>query len=446
MQKRVFGCAAFALAAAVSTVSIAAPFTPGNLVVTRGVGGSGTYDPVTGSMTTPTALAGSGMAATVVLDEYTTSGVFVQSVVMPNVQASSGNRALTFSGTQNNDGHITLSGNGQYLIITGYNQTAGVAGTNNVASGVVDANGVLTPNVERVVGVIGLDGSINTSTALMDAASSQPFRSAYSTNGVDIWVNGTSGGNLGTAPNQVVTAGIRYTTVGSVTSTQLTAGTTNMRVLNAFNGQLYISSNSTNAAQRGVNAVGTGFPTSGGPALPLTQQPGFNDATAPTPSLLTADDYWFKDATTLYIADQRNNGNGGVSKWLFVDTTGDSSPDAWVFQYVVNLGAQAGPTTGANVGGHSLAGTVDPLTGQAILFATTFDGAGANRTQLVRLVDDGTQAGMAGSLTVLATSPDQLGNFATAFRGVEYIPIPEPTMLSLLSLGGFALLGRRRQA
>ena len=80
-------------------------------------------------MTTPAVLAGGGVAATVVLDEYTPAGVFVQSIPMPNVKVPigdpAGNRALVFSGTQNNDGAITVSGNNQYFVLAGYNQTAG---------------------------------------------------------------------------------------------------------------------------------------------------------------------------------------------------------------------------------------------------------------------------------------------------------------------------------
>src|SRR5262245_46196496 len=88
--------------------SNAAPITPGNLVVTRAVGGSGTYNTGTGTMTTATALTGGGVTATLVLDEYTTAGVFVQSIPLPNtnvpIGSPAGNRGLVLSGTQNNEG------------------------------------------------------------------------------------------------------------------------------------------------------------------------------------------------------------------------------------------------------------------------------------------------------------------------------------------------------
>ena len=80
-------------------------------------------------------LAGADAAA-VFLDEYTTDGTFVQSFAMPDTLSATvgSQRALTLSGTQNGEGHLTLSGDGQYFIMAGYNQTANVAGTNAVAA------------------------------------------------------------------------------------------------------------------------------------------------------------------------------------------------------------------------------------------------------------------------------------------------------------------------
>ena len=435
--KLLHAAAAFVVAGlAVTHDSQAAPFTPGNLLLTRAVGGTGTYDTNTGSMTTPTALAGSGVAATVVLDEYTPAGVFVQSIPMPNVKVPignpAGNRALTFSGTQNNDGAITVSGNNQYFVFAGYNQTAGAPG-GALADG---TNASPSTMVERVIGLVDFNGNINTTTALQDAASNQPIRSAYSTNGTDLWVGGSSGGNVTLNAVTYSSGGVRYTTLGSTTSTQLTAGNTNQRILNNFNNQLYMSSNASTQALRGINKIGTGFPTTGGPTVPIVQEPGFADTDSPNPALMRADDYWFFDANTLYIADQRTDANGGVQKWVFDDSDNDTILE-WEFKYHVAMGNSDGPANPANlVGAHGLAGTTDFL-GRPVLYATTFDGSGANRTRLVKVTDLG---GSFSSVQTLAIAPDN-GGFATAFRGVEIIPEPA----SLAALGMVGLLATRRQ-
>src|SRR5262245_55133735 len=91
----VLGCAVAALG--VSNLwcdsAHAAAFVLGNLVVTRSIGGgvdTGGGEGSVGSITTPSALLGSGAAASVVLDEYTTAGAFQQSIGMPNVKRTGG--------------------------------------------------------------------------------------------------------------------------------------------------------------------------------------------------------------------------------------------------------------------------------------------------------------------------------------------------------------------
>src|SRR5262249_7279011 len=93
-----------------------AAFTPGDIVVER-----------IGDATT----APSSAATPVYLDEYTTAGVFVQSIALPTTVAGA-QRRLEASGTATSEGLVSRSADGQYLLLAGYDAatgTAAVAGT-----------------------------------------------------------------------------------------------------------------------------------------------------------------------------------------------------------------------------------------------------------------------------------------------------------------------------
>jgi hypothetical protein len=401
------------------TASFAAPITAGNLVLVRAAGGPN------GDASVP--LAGGGLAAAVFLDEYTTAGVFVQSFAMPNTLSTTvgSQRALTLSGAANTEGLLTLSGDGRYFIMAGYNQTANVAGTNATAS----------TTVERVVGRMDFNGNIDTTTALVDAMSSQSVRSAYSPDGTNFYVTGNGGNGVTINSASVTTTGVHFAqlgvqTGGTTLSTQIntTGDVSNNRQVLVFNGDLYVSNGNTsnpNALARGVDKMG---PVSGGQQL--FSLPGFPTAAGPAP-----DDFWFFDGSTIYLADQRANGtNGGIQKWTFDGTN-------WNLQYT--LGTTQLTTTAATpgpAGVHGLTGMING-SGQAVLFGTTFDGTGADTTKFFTVTD----TGAASIVTVLGTSATN-----TAFRGIEIAllaPTPEPCNIILLSLGGFcaAPLFRRRK-
>lgn len=404
------------------TASMAAPIAPGNLLVVRAAGGPN------GDATA--ALQGSGTAAGVFLDEYTTTGSFVQSIAMPTTSSTTvgGQRALTLSGTQNLEGHLTLSGNGQYFVMAGYNCSATSACTNNVTS----TGG--TTNAERIVGRIDLNGNVDTSTALIDAMSQQSVRAAYSTDGTNFWVTG-NGGN-GATVNSVAntpTTGVRYAqfgvnTGGTTTSTQLntTGLNANSRYVVAVNGSLHVSSGNTSspaAPNRGVDIMSGGIATTTGQTL--SSLPGFPPGTAGTPlSNPQPDDFWFLNDSTIYLADNRVDGNGGIQKWTL-------SAGTWSMQYTL-AGTLTSVVTPANkVGIHGLTGMVNPL-GQTVLFATTFDSTGANRNQFFSVIDTGASS----AVNILATSATN-----TAFRGIEIAllpPVPatpEPGSFVLLAMG-----------
>src|ERR1700756_616360 len=252
---------------------ILAGFTPGNLVVYRAGSGTGS-------------LVNTGNP--VFIDEYTTSGTLVQSIALPTTVTGS-NQPLVCSGTASSEGLISLSADGRYLVLTGYNATIPYASS---------LTGTSSTAVPRVVGIINASGVVNTTTSLTDAATGNNVRSAASTDGTNIWVTGGAGG-------------VRYTTAGSTTSTQLSTSVTNLRQLNIFNGQLYTSSSS--GAFR-LATAGTGEPTTSGQTI--TNLPGFPTATG------SPYGYFFADLSAVvsgvdvvYVADDTP---GSIQKYSLV--------------------------------------------------------------------------------------------------------------------------------
>src|SRR5438046_7746397 len=74
----------------------------------------------------------SGSAAAVVIEERNpTTGAIVQTIAMPTAVSGS-NRRVTASGSATTEGYLSVSADGQYLIVTGYDAdvaTAAVAGS-----------------------------------------------------------------------------------------------------------------------------------------------------------------------------------------------------------------------------------------------------------------------------------------------------------------------------
>jgi hypothetical protein len=361
-------------------LATAAPFTPGNLVVVRvGATGGGTL---------------SNAATAVFLDEFTL-GVGqsspVQSIAL-RTSASGPNAILTMSGTATADGALALSADGRFLTLAGYDAapgTASVAGTTSVA-------------VNRIVAAVDMMGNVDTTTRINDGFSGNNIRSAVTVDGSQFYAAGAGGAGQG---------GIRLVTAGSTgTSTQITSNLQNIRTVGIFQGQLYNSSAS--GAFVGVSSVGVGLPTS---AVDVTLLPGFSGA-----GPLSSYGFVFRDADTLYVADDRNTALGGIQKWT-------RSGGTWSLAYTLN-------TTG-NLGLRGLAGGL--IGGQYTLFGTTTQ---ANANQLVSVID----AGAGSTFNVLATAEAN-----TVFRGVALtsaVAVPEPESVISLLIGGamVGLLARRR--
>jgi len=335
--------------------SRAASFTAGDLAVYRVGDGSGP-------------LTNTGNA--VFVDEYTADGTLVQSVELP-VAPSSGVNPLVASGTATSEGQMTRSADGRFLVLTGYASALPAAGSLSGSAGSA---------VPRTVGTIKFDGSIDTTTALIDFADANNPRAATSTDGLDLWVGGGAGG-------------IRYTTLGSTTSVDLNADNPNIRAVAIADAELYMST------QRGttlrIGPVGSGTPTSG--EQTIANLPGFPTANSPN-AFFFADLDGAPGVDTLYVADDA----AGLTKFALVG-------GAWVARGAAGSGADA------------YRGVTGIVSGSVVtLFATRKGGGGAGGGgELAKLVDgSGYNGSLVGTPTRLTTAPSN-----TAFRGVAMAPV-----------------------
>jgi hypothetical protein len=378
-----FSCFSVALLGATAS-SIAAAFTPGDLIVYR-----------VGDGSTPLTNA----ATAVFLDEFTIGGSLVQSIPVPT-ELNGSNFRLTDTGTGTSDGQLNLSPDGTKLSFAGYDAALGTA---SVAS----SN---TTTVARTIGYTGSTAVIDTTTTTT-AFSGNNIRAAV-INGTDIYA---VGGNSG-----VVSMSIG----GSGAGTTISSTQTNLRDVAIYGGQLYVSSGSGTDTTKGVNAVGSGVPTTTGQTT--VRIPGLSDTTNPSTYAFAFADLSLEVAgvDTLYFAD---DGAGALSKFSLVEGN-------WISNGTVG-------TTADDYRGLTLS-----VAGSSVnLFATRKGGSGApGGGELVGLLDaSGYNGAFTGTPTVLATAGNQ-----TAFRGVAFAPVavPEPsTLLSVIGGAGMLAMSRRRR-
>jgi len=338
-----------------------AAFTAGSIVVLRIGDGSAAL---------------TSAATAVFLDEYDTSGNLLQSIPLPTAVSGS-NRRLTLSGTSLSQGSLTLSVDGQFLTVAGYDAAVGTPNVQNTSSNTVN----------RVVARINGNGDIDTSTRISDGFNQGELRGVITTDGTAFWVAGISSNNSG---------GVRYVSYGSAgTSTQLTTPDRAARALGIYDGQLYLTA--TGGGFVGLNTVGTGTPTSG--SQTLTLRASMSSTNNPYEFVMLDRDVSIAGVDTLYIADHSTHATSastrGIHKFSFDGTNWVSRGRYDVDQFIGLTGKVVGSTVE--------------------LFATQGTGTG---NALVKIVDSAAfNQNISGSLTTLATA----GTNQT-FRGVAFSP------------------------
>lgn len=295
-------------------------------------------------------------------------GVRVGTAIPLPTAVNGANKRLTLSGTAVSEGALTRSANGAYVVLVGYDAMLTTASLTSSTSSTIN----------RVIGRIAADNTVDTSTAFDGLSGASP-RGAASTNGTMMWATGGSG--------------MIYTTFGS-TAAPVALSSLNSRVPGIFFGQLYVTSGS--GANVGVNTVGNGLPTAAGATTTLLS--GFSaQANLSNYGFVALD----RDATpgidTLYVADDRTTG-GGVQRWRLSGTT-------WMYEG--SFAASA--TTGARaVSAYANATGV-------VLVAVITEGAGT-QSKVVSFLDTG-QTPSTAAAKDLVTAPAN-----TSYRGLAFAP------------------------
>jgi hypothetical protein len=352
--------AAFGLAGTAAHAQTA--FTPGNLVIS-----------VIGDGSTKLSSA----AAATSLEEITTSGTLVQTL----------STGLVDSGSATSDGFLTLSSNGQYLTLPGY-------------KGSVGDPSVVASSDPRGIGEVGANGIVTTSFFGDSTYTGNNIRSTASVDGTTIYTGGTASGTNG---------GVRVTSYApgstSATSTLAETGSTNDRVVNIFDGNLYYSTGSGTAGIYSLGAVGTQIAATTGTLIA-------------TDAAKSPYDFYFANAATLFVAD--DSSAGGLQEYT---NSGSGFNLANTFNRQGGLRSLAG--NGTDIFGVTTAGngSVVDFNIASGTFSTLYTDTTVNT--VIRGVDFAPVAAGAGSPVPEASTTVSFG------------------LLLALGLGGFAVAKKR---
>ncbi len=341
-------------------------FTPGNLAVVQ----MGTAAQPAGSDGEPVSIV-----------QFTTAGVQVGT---PLALPSTGANAFILDNSAT-EGFMSLSGNGEYLVLGGYNtniQTSSLAG-------------FTATNVPRAVATIDGYGNFALPVTNTNIYSTYNIRGAVS-DGINYWTTGSGPStSSGTSPGN---NGIDYLgTAGSTVSIRVgLTGTGNERCLNIYNNILYVS---TGSVTHGIWAI-TDQNYSTPPTDTQTNAPV---NTLPMNSSSGPYDFVFNSAGTIaYVAEDNL---GGIVKFTYNGT-------AWVSNYTISALTPGAPAADTN----AEAVTADFTQNPPVIYATTGEGVG---DRLIQIVDNGPTS----SATLLATAPA-----GTIYRGVRFVPASYPVV------------------
>jgi len=397
----------------------AAAFTAGNLVISiSGDGdGSGAYT--------------DNQAAPITLEQITTSGTIVSQLVLPETTTVvNGVTEYAISGEygSSSEGTLELSADGHSLVIAGYgvNDQTYNAGGAAVYGNAAEAQSTSVPGgtytaVPRVIADINANGFVDTSTALYNVFNTNNPRSVATVNGSSFYIGGQ--GVKGDT-----TQGVFYATDGASSATSINSAT-DVRTAEIYNGQLYVSADSTqgatNISSYGALPTSTTTPvvlTGLGPSVTLNGSNGNSINNSTGTVYLSPENFFFANSTTLYVADggvPKNGGlgDGGLQKWSLVN-------GSWTLDYTLSAGLNLIPNTTASTspnysGDTGLIGLTGQVNGGSVqLYATTEPLTDLGQTAVVEITDTLSATTETGEsfTTLLTASPGE------NIRGIALAP------------------------
>ncbi len=412
-------------------------FTAGDIVVSiSGDGdGSGTYT--------------DNQASAITLEEIDpATGTVVGQLVLPQTTTTvNGVTESAISGEygSSSEGTLEQSLDGHSLTIAGYGIKASMfnAGESNGMNVYGDprlAQSTSNPNntsgytaVQRVVADIGANGTADTSTALYNIYDGQNPRSVATVSGGSFYLSGQ--GVKGSTNQGVFLANDGASTYSAIYTGVDTRTAELYTTPGAAGPTLYVSSDSSqakgtgNISSYGISPTGATTPTplpgiTGVITLTAAQANTVNASSVGAKVDLSPENFYFANASTLYIADSGNPkggtiGDGGLQKWTLNGGT-------WSLQYtlssglglVANTTAYPGQGMSATTGLIGLAGQTN-ADGSVSLYATNATVGDLNSTGLYAITD-----------TLAATAPASGEKFTeitpapadSNIRGVAFAP------------------------
>lgn len=426
-------------------------FSEGDLLVSTygDVGNAATGTAFTESLVTPESSYIDGVPTPISLLEYSPTGTVDASPIVTYTLPTANigiNFGIVGEYGSSSEGTIQLSSNGEYLTLGGYSAAPSIAGTGspgglgyyNANPDGVDALAQSTDTVvPRVFAVVDANGNANTTTIFNNVYSTNNPRSAY-LNGSSLYISGQGSGTTD--------QGLYLTSVGTNTVAHPGTGlsaiytTTDTRVTQVDNGNLYYSVDKKNKATGIFEYVGT--PSGLTTATQII--PGNNGLSGSNLVNYSPDGYFFANTTTLYVADTGDpknggTGDGGIQKWSLNGSTWDLDYTLVDPNFTMNLTAAHGETgfeaiTGEVVGSGPSA--------EVDLYAVSYTLGDADPDGLYTIADNLDETTETGeTFTEMEASGAN-----DVFKGVSFAPtaVPEPGMYALIFGGLGAALAVAR--